>query len=94
MKKFTIIYIDYWMQGSHQHSITKIQRVLAPDIQAVMRSYYGGNAVFVFEGFPILQGEVVENGYSLPVVELHDEPSAAQKALDSLDKEKGMACDV
>jgi hypothetical protein len=77
MKKFTIIYVDSWQSGSHQHSLTRMQRVLAPDIHAVMRSAYGDKSQFIFDGFPILNGEDVENGYSLPIVELHDAPTSA-----------------
>lgn len=75
MQKFTIIYNCVWRSGSHTHTITKMQRLLAPDMQAVVRSQFKDSMQFAFYGWPLMEGEETENGYNLLVVELHDEPS-------------------
>jgi hypothetical protein len=70
MNKFTVIYNDHFQRGSHWHSITKIKRLTAPDIKTVMGSSYGQDAVFIFQGWPRMAGEVFENEYPLEITHL------------------------
>lgn len=67
MKKFTIIYHDPWEITNPE---IKMERLTAPDIQSVMKSPYGEKAQFIFQGWPLMEGETSENGYGLPIVGL------------------------
>lgn len=61
MKKYTVIYVDSWMAGSHRQSVTKYARLtVRPDetlSEALDASGIGDAAVFIFEGHPKLEGE-------------------------------------
>jgi len=58
MKKFTVIWLDSWHCGSQRHQATKMSRVEADDIQAVMKEY-GDYAIYIFEGHPMMVGETM-----------------------------------
>ena len=62
-KKFTAIYVDSWMSGSHWHSLTKMHRFIQHENETVMQALERSGkgiadaTVFIFEGHPKLQGE-------------------------------------
>jgi hypothetical protein len=60
-QKFTAIYVDSWMQGSHQISLTKMERLEQLEGETIkeMLSRQGilESTVFIFEGHPKLEGE-------------------------------------
>lgn len=70
MKKYTIIWVDSWLQGSHRVSLTKLQRVTASTIANLANSSYGQSAAFIINGWPTLEGETAENQLNFPVVDL------------------------
>jgi len=61
MDKYTAIYVDSWMSGSHRQSITKYARLtVRPDEtlkEALEASDLLNCVVFIFEGHPKLEGE-------------------------------------
>ena len=57
MKKYTIIFSESWMTGSHRNSVTRFDRVETDDLRRLLKKEYVGNAWFVFEGWPRLEGE-------------------------------------
>ena len=69
MKKYTVIWNDYFQIGSNRHCLTKLQRVLTPSLKELVDSYYGQNAHYIFEGHPLLEGEKGDENW-LTVVEL------------------------
>lgn len=56
MKKYTLIYSDGRMYGSHYSAVTKFARVETDDLQKVVNDYDGA-VWFVFEGHPELAGQ-------------------------------------
>lgn len=56
MQKYTVIWEDRWMRGSHHHCITKRTWVEAENIHDVMVEY-GEYARFIFEGHQLSIGE-------------------------------------
>jgi hypothetical protein len=52
--KFTAIYVESWMSGSHHHSITKMKRVEQQKGETVVgmleRNFIKDETVFIFEG--------------------------------------------
>ena len=60
-KKFTAIYVDSWMSGSQRQSLTKFHRfeVKANEtvLDAMTRENIADQTVFLFHGWPKLQGE-------------------------------------
>ena len=64
LNKFTAIYTERWMSGSHQNILVRTKRFSQdPDTQTVMAAALedGGvepdTIVYLFEGWPKLQGE-------------------------------------
>ena len=57
MKKYTIVYADTKMIGSHMNSITKFDRVETDDLAKLLEEEYDGAIWFVFEGWPKQEGE-------------------------------------
>ena len=59
--KFTVIYTDSWMSGSHRQTLTKMRRVKQRDGETVAdmlkREELIDCAVFLFHGHPMMQGE-------------------------------------
>ena len=59
--KYTAIYIDSWMAGSHMHSLTKFKRIEVKESETVLdalkREEIADSTVFLFEGWSKLQGE-------------------------------------
>lgn len=59
--KFTAIYTDSWMAGSHCHTLTKMRRVEQFDGETVAdmlkREGISDCTVFLFHGHPPMQGE-------------------------------------
>jgi hypothetical protein len=49
MRKFTVIYVDSFTMGSHQHSVTKMAHI---EVETPQEAYdkYEGAAVFIFDG--------------------------------------------
>lgn len=66
--KYTAIYVDSWMSGSHMHSLTKMRRIEQKGTETVLdmlkREGLDSSATFLFVGHPRLQGE---EGYKCPV---------------------------
>ena len=60
-EKYTAIYIDSFMRGSHNHSITKMARVIKKETESLLdclkRYYIENDTVYLFVGWPLLQGE-------------------------------------
>lgn len=54
MKKYTIVFEDGVMSGSHFHNTTKMHRVETDNIKELMKSNYDGCIYFVLEGHPEL----------------------------------------
>lgn len=61
MKKYTLIYVENWLSGSHMQYITKMARVLVNgnDFSSLLERYPG--TVFIFEGWSKMQGEEDED---------------------------------
>lgn len=59
--KYTAIYVDTWMSGSHMHSLTKMRRVEQKGTESVLdmlkREGIKNSTTFLFIGHPRLQGE-------------------------------------
>lgn len=60
-QKFTAVYNDRWMSGSHMHALTKFKRVELKSEESVdemlKREEISGIVEYLFEGWPKLQGE-------------------------------------
>ena len=61
MNKFTAIYTDSWMAGSHWHTLTKMRRIEQHEGETVgdmlTREWIAESTVFLFIGHPAMQGE-------------------------------------
>ncbi len=61
MNKFTAIYTDSWMSGSHQMTLTQMRRIEKRKDETVSdmleREHLEDCTVFLFLGHPALQGE-------------------------------------
>jgi len=59
--KYTAIWVDSWMTGSHRHSLTKITRFTVKEGQTLkevlIKLDLENRIVFLFKGWPLLQGE-------------------------------------
>lgn len=59
--KFTAIYTESWMTGSHLHTLTKMSRIEQKDGETVsnmlMREGIEDSTVYLFHGHPLMQGE-------------------------------------
>ena len=59
--KFTAIYVDSWMSGSHRHSLTRFKRFTCGSNESVgaalRRLNIAEETVYLFVGWPKLQGE-------------------------------------
>jgi hypothetical protein len=52
MKKYTIIYGEWWNSGSHRHSTTKYDKVETDDLKKLLDTdKYSANIWFVFDGW-------------------------------------------
>ena len=56
MQKYTIIWEDRWVTGSHHHCTTKKSWVEAESVEALMREY-GDYVRYIFEGHLLTLGE-------------------------------------
>lgn len=54
--KYTLIWVDSWMQGSHRLQITRKTWVVADSVEAVMQEY-GDYLIYLFEGHLLQLGE-------------------------------------
>jgi hypothetical protein len=68
LNKYTAIYVESWVSGSHTHTITRYKRFTQDtETQTVMAAALedGGiepdTIVYLFVGWPALEGEVNEN---------------------------------
>jgi hypothetical protein len=61
MNKYTVIYENRWMAGSHMHQLTKIARFKVKPNEtmqdALIRIKLVDSAVFIFKGWSLLEGE-------------------------------------
>lgn len=61
MEKFTVIYTDSWMSGSHMQTIVQIKRIQCEKsesvVDALKRLDLYDQTVYLFEGWPKLQEE-------------------------------------
>jgi len=61
MNKFTAIYVDSWMSGSHMQSLTKMKRCVQLEDETVSgmlkREGIENTVQYLFNGWPTLQGE-------------------------------------
>ena len=59
--KYTVIYVESKMIGSHMNSLTKFERIECRENEslkeALVRLDLTNFAVFIFEGWPKLEGE-------------------------------------
>lgn len=59
--KYTAIYVEGWMSGSHYHSITKMKRIELHDCETIRdmldREELGDTVQYLFHGHPPMQGE-------------------------------------
>lgn len=65
MKKYTAIYVENWLSGSHMQYLTKYKRIeVDEEKESVMdvldREEIGDQTVYLFVGHPKLQGEEEE----------------------------------
>jgi len=65
MQKYTAIWNDCWMSGSHQHVVTKVCRFQTDrnDVLTAMEEMKGipaDSVNYLFLGWPIMQGETEE----------------------------------
>lgn len=49
MKKYTIVYADWWSGGGHQPSITRLARIETANLKQVLATY---EVWFVLDGWP------------------------------------------
>jgi hypothetical protein len=59
--KFTAIWIDSWMSGSHRHSVTKKTFFECDNVVHLMDSEYGPKIVYLFEGHIPTLGETIRD---------------------------------
>lgn len=59
MKKYTIIHNRAFRSGSHTHTSTELDRVETDNLPLLIKEQYP-NAIFVFEGHPVQEGEGVD----------------------------------
>lgn len=61
MKKYTLIYVENWLSGSHMQYTTKMARVQVEEseIPSLLERYPG--TVFMFEGWSKMAGESDED---------------------------------
>lgn len=61
VEKYTAIYVDSWMSGSHKHSLTRFKRFECGKSESVgaalRRLNIAEETVYLFVGWPKLQGE-------------------------------------
>lgn len=61
MKKYTAIYTDNWMSGSHMQTVTKMQRFTVDDDETIQgvceRLCLWGSITHLFIGHPALEGD-------------------------------------
>jgi hypothetical protein len=61
MKKYTVIYTDSWMSGSRMQTLVQVKRIQCkksePVVDALKRLGLYDQTVYLFEGWPKLQGE-------------------------------------
>lgn len=59
--KFTAIFTESWVAGSHMHTLTRMRRIEQLDGETVedmlAREGIEDNMLYLFEGHPLLQGE-------------------------------------
>jgi len=59
--KFTAIYVDSWMSGSHRVSSTEMKRIQQNDGETIEemleREGIDNNIAFLFNGHPSMEGE-------------------------------------
>lgn len=65
MQKYTAVWNDVWMQGSHQCSVTKICRFQTDRTDVLValdesKGIFPESVVYLFLGWPIMQGETEE----------------------------------
>lgn len=64
MEKFTAIYVDSWMSGSHMHYLTKFKRIRQKDgetpLDMLKREDLEFSVQYLFHGWPLMQGEITE----------------------------------
>lgn len=53
--QYTVIWNDTWSMGSQRVSMTKCTRIEGT-IEEIMKSEYGDRSVFIFPGFPLMEG--------------------------------------
>jgi uncharacterized protein YjaZ len=61
-EKFTAIYVERWMSGSHHHALTKFKRIEVKKgesvLDALTREGIAENTEYLFHGWSRLQGEI------------------------------------
>ena len=59
MKKYTIVYGEWFNIGSQRHSLVKYERVETDDLANLIKTEerFDCNTHFIFEGWPKLEGE-------------------------------------
>jgi hypothetical protein len=56
--KYTVVYGEWYSRGSMRGSVTKFDRVETEDLAMLLKNEkYDGNVWFVFEGWPLQEGE-------------------------------------
>ena len=70
MNKFTIIVSTLCRTNSSNYTVTNLHRVTANTPEDIINSEYGDDTIFIFQGWPLQEGELTENGYNLPIVQL------------------------
>ena len=67
--QYTAIYNQHWMSGSHWQSLTQFKRFTVNEgetvLDALKRECIADSTVFLFEGWPRLQGEQDEQNVTL-----------------------------
>jgi hypothetical protein len=61
MEKYTAIYTDCWMAGSHQQTLAKMRRIERAEhetvIEMLKREGIDDSVIYLFNGHPTMQGE-------------------------------------
>ena len=58
MKKYTIVYSEYWGRGSQRHSVVRSDRIETDNLSGLIATEkYDCNTHFIFEGWPKQEGE-------------------------------------
>ncbi len=73
MIKVTIIYLDGWLQGSHMVNLTQMARVEASSIKAIMESKYRDSIIYMFEGWPLMVGETIEDLNKSEIITINED---------------------